>query len=202
MSVFFKAPELCYSKIRQKVEEFRGKYLSCQSVPVDVEELLEMDLALDIVPIDKLYQDCDIEALLMSDKKTIIIDKGIYMHNSSNKMRFALAHEIGHLILHEYLWSIFEFYSVFEWIKFYRTVDIQQYARLEAHASEFAGRLLVPYNRLLQEVKLALEKVPPETSKNIEELLSYLAPSICRIFEVSDQVIDIRISRENLIKEF
>lgn len=201
MSVSFKAPMLWHSEIRQAVEVLRNENFSCQNVPVDIEELIEIDLGLNVVPINNLYKDCDIEALLMSDMKTIIIDNDIYMHNSGNKMRFTLAHEIGHLILHKDLWRIFEFNNVFEWIKFHRTVDAQQYGYLEGHANEFAGRLLVPYDRLLQEVKLALEKVPPETSKNIEELLPYLAPSICRIFEVSDKVIDIRISRENLIKE-
>ncbi len=133
------------------------------------------------------------------DKKTIIIDKDIYMHNNSNKLRFLLAHEIGHLILHNALLDIFRFDNVNFWIEFHRSADQQQYEYLEGHANEFAGRLLVPYERLLQEVKQALKRVPAQMTMNIEEIIPFLAPSICKVFEVSDQVLEVRLSRENII---
>ena len=42
-----------------------------------IEELVEIDLELTVTPLDDMYQDCGVAALLMSDKKTIIIDKDI-----------------------------------------------------------------------------------------------------------------------------
>ncbi len=195
-----RAPYLSVETIRKKVEKFRNEHNSCKNIPIDMEELLELELQLDIITLPLLYSECDIEAMLLSDGKSIIIDKDIYMHACSNKMRFTLAHEVGHLILHKSLWEKYRLSNVEEFIKFHKHIDEVQYRYLERHASEFAGRLLVPFEELVEKTREALETIPSEIDISPKDALPSLAPTICRYFHVSDKVIEIRLSRENIDK--
>jgi len=195
----FTAPFISPAEIRKKVEFFRKQHQSCQKIPIDIEYLIEIDLKFDVVPIDGLKQNFDIDALILSDRKTIVIDKELHMHDNTNRLRYSLAHELGHYVLHEEVWSIFNFDSPHRWIEFQRKVDSSQYGYLEGHANEFAGRLLVPYEKLLEEVNALLKKLPSNFCMNPEEIVPYFAPTLCRSFEVSDQVIEIRIEREKII---
>jgi Zn-dependent peptidase ImmA (M78 family) len=197
----FKAPYISHVEIRERVEVFREQYLSCQEVPVDIETLIEIDLQLNVEPIDNLKQDFDIYALLLSDKKTIIIDKNLYMHDNTTGLRFFLAHELGHLILHNDLWVIFKFDDPYKWIEFYKNVDATQYGYLEGHANEFAGRLLVPYQELLRIVQDSIKKIPDDLKMEIADIVPFLAPSLCKFFEVSDQIMEIRLARENIVED-
>ena len=42
-----------------------------------------------------------VEALLVGDLKTIAVDRDVFMDpRAENRLRFSVAHELGHLILH------------------------------------------------------------------------------------------------------
>ncbi len=119
-----------------------------------------------------------------------------------NRIRFSVAHEVGHLILHADLCQAFRPATRDEWIEFVQTVDNDEYFIIEQQAYEFAGRLLVPRDMLLTELKIVKPKVEEAKRKlpNIGEspLREYVAVAVCRRFGVSDQVILRRIEREGL----
>ena len=77
-----------------------------------------------------------------------------------------------------------------------------QYSWLEQHAYEFAGRLLVPPERLNAEFAGAVEKAKKagfaSWDSSGDAAREYIANSICRVFGVSGQVIERRIDREKL----
>ena len=56
-------------------DDFRVKFWK-GTLPVNVMAIVEFDLNLDIVPMSSLRQDADIDALLLDDWQTIVVDQG------------------------------------------------------------------------------------------------------------------------------
>lgn len=75
----------------------------------------------------------------------------------------------------------------------------------ETQASEFAGRLLVPVDKLIEEFKSARHTVLKKYSSwnapkiNDDDLFSMVAPLICGAFDVSTEVIERRLRKENVM---
>lgn len=113
-----------------------------------------------------------------------------------------MAHEIGHYVLHRSVCQMIPRNSVQEWIEFMLDRSDKEYSFFEYHASEFAGRFLVPGEELRLEFEKALSLAGQNgTSKDQlqdDALLQYLANPISRIFEVSSSVIERRLIRERL----
>ena len=108
-------------------------------------EIVEFELELDIRPISKLREDVDVDALLLGDFKTLVVDQEHYMNERyANRLRFSIAHELGHYVLHRAVFQHIPRNSGEEWIRFMRDIPEREYSFLEYHAYEFAGRFLVP----------------------------------------------------------
>lgn len=146
------APFIPKAKIWEKADTFRTRYWPSGKLPVDIERIAEFELNLDIRPILNLQNECSTDAPLLGDLKTIIIDTAIYMDDRMvNRTRYSLAHEIGHLVLHPKIYTQIAHSSIEEWIAFFQKIPDDQYTWIEQHAYEFAGRLLVPRERLIRE---------------------------------------------------
>jgi hypothetical protein len=70
----FKAPFIPKERVWQEAEKFRAAYPAGRKVPVQVLELAEFDLALDLIPAERLREQLEIDALLMGDLKSILVD--------------------------------------------------------------------------------------------------------------------------------
>jgi len=199
----FHAPFIPMDRIRTKADEFRETYWAEKDVPVDILEIAEFDLDMDIRPVSGIREQADVDALLLGDLKTIVVDSGLYMDDRMlNRMRYSVAHEIGHKILYANIYRSAGITSVDKWIKWFQAIPDDQYSWIEQHAYEFAGRLLVPPEQLRAVFNGAVEKAQQagfttwDTSGDAAR--EYIASSICRIFGVSSQVIERRIDREGL----
>lgn len=199
----FRAPFIPMPDIRAKADAFREQYWPGKDVPVDILAIAEFDLDMEILPVRGMREDADVDALLLGDMKTIAVDVKLYMDDRmQNRMRFSVAHEIGHKELHAGLYRGAVSFSVDEWIHWMQSIPEDQYSWIEQHANEFAGRLLVPRPRLEAELAGALEKAKQAGFTNWDSsgdaAREYMANSICRVFGVSSQVIEKRIEREKL----
>ena len=67
--------------------------------PVPIEEFIELDLRMDIIPEEGIYGEFAIESWLSHDTSAIHIDAYQYL-NMQQRCRFTLAHEFAHLLLH------------------------------------------------------------------------------------------------------
>jgi len=196
----FKAPFIRQEEAWEKADHIRSAYWPSDKLPIDVEQILwKVNLRLDTVA--SLKTAGDVDALLMGDLNTIMVDSEEYMDdNMDNRMRFSIAHELGHFILHRDLYQNIHHNSVEEWIEFLQSIPEDQYNYLEQHAYEFAGRLLVPPERLKKELSIAVKKADKsgfmDWEKSGDAAREYIASSICRIFGVSSIVIEKRIIRE------
>ncbi|MFH0792432.1 MAG: ImmA/IrrE family metallo-endopeptidase [bacterium] len=199
----FRAPYLTTEDIRSKAELFRSTFWKSDSIPVDILAIAEFDLKLEIRPIRELRSSADIDALLLGNRKTIIVDHEYYMdERMQSRLRFSVAHEIGHIVLHKELFANLSHDSVEEYYAFVKNLPEQQYRYIEFHAYEFAGRLLVPVGPLRAKMDGALRLGASEGLPNEylvgDAALQYVSSNICKFFEVSPSVIQRRLKGENL----
>lgn len=199
----FKAPFIKIEEIRKVADEFRAKYWPQNTIPVDIFEILEFGLDIEIRTIFNLREAGDVDALLMGDLKTIVVDQNDFLNDrAQNRLRFSVAHEIGHFVLHSDVFSKIQYSSIEEWIDFFQKIPDDQYTWIEQHAYEFAGRLLVPREKLIEKLNDAVSIVESSGfdawDSSGESAREYIAHAIARHFEVSEQVIEKRLLRENL----
>ncbi|MCX6162182.1 MAG: ImmA/IrrE family metallo-endopeptidase [Ignavibacteriae bacterium] len=204
----FKAPYYTNNQIYEKADSFRAKYWRDKGLPVDIEKIIEFELGITIIPRENLCHIYEgMETSISKDMTEITIDKAISENPASEKrLRFSLAHEVGHFVLHKDIYSKFSFNSIEEWIMLINNIPEFQYGMIEKHAYEFAGRLLVPRDELIKEIQVKKDKIKMYLSIipqfNSEEktdyLKNYLSGTINDVFGVSASVIERRIDREKI----
>lgn len=125
--------------------------------------------------------------------------------NDVHRRNFTLAHEVGHLYLHEPVLKDhtdgFEDYS----IDSLNLIQNDTVRRMEIQANIFAAYLLVPRNRLIMEVKKIFEKLNIRSGRfyldnqqcNIKECTMGLT-SLSNTFHVSKEAIKYRLIKEDL----
>jgi len=183
--------------IRRHADEFRVKYWG-DNIPVDIELIAERNLDLLVIPIPNLRYQAHTEAYLSGNLKEIAYDP----IRPDVRIRFSVAHEIGHLVLHANVITRLRTGSYEEWKELQRTLPDAIWGRAEYQAREFAGRLLVPPQKLIEAlmelqplIERARQIAPDLELPVIKELLS---PKLARKFFVSDAVIVRRIDAEGI----
>lgn len=202
--VSIKPSRLKISQIWEKSEEFRNKYADPpDQVPFPIDDIVESYLRIQPQPIPRLLEEYDIDGFLSADLRVIYIDQTIYDDpRYQYRRRFTFAHEVGHLVLHGEQIKQCSFDTVEEWIQFRSELPEDDLRFFEFEGYEFAGRLLVPKNRLIQALNSLSDKVAWYRDKfpnnNNELLIEYLASSVNNLFDVSDGVILRRIRNERI----
>lgn len=185
-------------------DDVRQKYCGSNEAPVDVELLWE-DLGGEIRPVKGLGAS-GTEAVLYGDFKVIAVDYDKFLNDSYHyRMRFSIAHEMGHYFLHCDESTRKRFSNPEEFYEYYNNLDVQEYKWGEWHANEFAGRLLVP----LQSLHNACQKGWDELLHNLtagvdintlrsDSAVDYFAKNINAPFQVSADCIAHRLRGEDL----
>jgi len=183
-----------------EADKFREEYWD-DTLPVDIEKIIEA-IGIDIIPIPEMFRLLKIDALITSDWSAIYVDNESYMGDYQNRMRFSLAHEMGHLFLHKDIYASFGIRTEEDFYEFYKVIPENKYGMMEKQADMFANNLLVPREKLkifLEEERKNLEEMFKKEGFDIEKLdktliNSYLSKPIAKIFGVSENVADIAIS--------
>jgi len=144
-----------WSQIWADVEQFRLEHLGsqCTALPVDVFTIVELKLRLDVIPFDDLAAKYQIDAALTQDFRGMYVDAESYIVWEKgpvwkqNRLRFTVAHELGHFVLHREQASKLKFSSFDQFAAHFKGSGGPRYT-IEQEANEFAGRLLVPIERL------------------------------------------------------
>ncbi len=197
---------LTMDKIREEAEIFRKEHIFTSDLPVDIEHVVEATMGISIIPVESLQKHCDMEGFISQDYKAIYVDEFLYTDDRYYKrVRFTIAHEIGHFILHRSTIDNQKFKDVNDWIRFRLDLNDETLGWFETQASEFAGRLLVPVDPLVEEFRTKrnsiLKKYMSWDSKPLsdDDLFSMVAPMICGRFDVSPDVIERRLRKENIV---
>ena len=200
---YFTCPFISNEYIRNSAEDFRATYCNEDILPIDINAIIECDLGLHVIPTKRIRTIAGSRAFLTFDRKSIRVDTFQYSADSyEEKMRFALAHEVGHFVLHESIYKHLraKISSQDDWACFMRTCPERQYRYFEYQANEFGGRLLVPLNQLEREIQICCDEndMNPFGTKDPEAFLSAISPDIAEVFGVSHYVIQERVKRENI----
>lgn len=197
---------ITFPQIRELADKFRNEYIFNYSIPVDIERVIEVTMGINIIPIKSLQHDNDMEGFISRDFKSIYVDEKMYLDDRYYKrVRFTIAHEIGHLLLHRSNIDMVRFVSDDEWKNFQLNLQDEPLGWFESQASEFAGRLLVPIDQLVDAFKKARKEVVRRNASwdavklEDEEILSATSPMIAPSFGVSDSVIEKRLHKENVL---
>jgi Zn-dependent peptidase ImmA (M78 family) len=197
-----KVPFLDRKEIKRRADAFRQKFWD-DSVPVDIEKIIDLKLKIDIIPLPNLRKLCDIDSQISFDLKSIYVDSDLYRdEKQQNRLRFSLAHEMGHYVLHKNLYRKFKLNNIYNFRQIIlEKISEKQYGYLETQANKFASYLLVPRERLKIEKEKLLKRLEndPEFIKISDNKLqnSYLAIFLAGIFGVSQEVMEIVLSEEN-----
>lgn len=199
----FKCRYIKKSEIWAIAEKFRNEFWSENTIPVDIENIVENRLKLNIEPEHNLLNKYDSDAYLRVDLTGIIVDYVRYMEDRfTNRLRFSFAHELGHLFLHKNIYSEFGITDPKTWKNFMRDISEKEYKFFEGQANEFAGRVLVPRDSLINELEKCLTQIKDHGLLNLlsnpDSVLESISPALCKPFGVSDQVIEIRVRKEDI----
>jgi len=196
-------------KVWNAVETLRRNHESLRhgDLPVDVFSLVEIDLRLNVIPFDDLLRKYDVEAALRADFTGIYVDAETYVFLDTgpewklNRLRFSLGHEVGHFVLHRDLPQPRNFASLPDFARWTRNFDLPHEGlkySAEQEANEFAGRLLVPVERLrdfYDEFRTQAAGLFPVLYPSLREAFASNAASK---FGVNKQVIEVRLDREGI----
>jgi len=193
-------------EIWERADQFSGEYWNYVEIPVDVEYMAESRIGLEIIPVQGLYEICGIDAYLKSDFKGIVIDNAKYNDERyDNRLRFSLAHELGHYFLHAYLYQEYEIAisNPRDYYSFITDFPEREYRSFEYQANQFAGRLLVPHHKLAGEVMSIYKTLEDSSAVHLIEdyqdyTLERATPKLCKPFGVSEEVIKRRVEEEKL----
>jgi Zn-dependent peptidase ImmA (M78 family) len=188
-----------------QVEAFRRQYLvrELAHLPVDVFTLAEIELQLDIIPFDDLYEKYERDAALIQDFSGLYVDAEAYIiwekgpRWKQRRLRFSVAHELGHFVLHREIAAGIEFKTFDDFARWTNGNQGQQYT-IEQEANEFAGRLLVPPARLqaaFDQFAHSVKNILPNWFSS-PDLRHSFADGARGTFEVNTQVIETRLDRE------
>lgn len=189
--------KLSYLKIGYVADEFLNRYHSSFALPIPIEEIAEGKLNIEIIPIKNLRQNHDVDGLLDSTLSKIFIDLDLYV-KSENRTRFTIAHEIGHLILHEEIFRGLNIRTEEDAFRLTVNTTDDDYGWLEYQAYVFAGNVLVPKNALTHEVEKRLGKIPYK--KFLPEDIFPISQELLDVFKVSGEVLSRRLGKEGIIK--
>jgi len=188
-------PFIRIDEIKIKADDFRKKFWG-NTIPVEVEAIVEIKLKIKIIPIPNLFKLCSVDSQISSNFASILVDQDSYLYNETNRIYFSLAHELGHYILHKELFSSFGIKSIEDVIAFINNIPEKQYSFLEAQANKFASHFLLPRDILLGEKKEIIEKYKLQNI-NDKMVNSYIADSIAKKFNVSSQAAELALDDLN-----
>jgi len=165
-------------------------------LPIDVDFIIEKS-GLDIYPMVGLKRNSGIDAYLALDKKTIYYDPDVFVP----RMRFSLAHEFGHYVLHKELIESSHISDVTEWKSFVERFPEWMRFKIEGHADEFAGQLLVPKEKIIEvipEFSSQLTEVKDHGITDIDLINNSLSKLMCINFNVSNGTMWKRLKNEGI----
>lgn len=133
------------SQIRDEADRVLAAHHPDRSVPIPVEDIIDVKMGYDIIPLPGLERQLSWDAFLSLGLPAIHIDDEICGNDSyENRYRFTLAHELGHVTLHRQVFSHFTIRSFEEFKEFDAALSVEQKSRMDWQAHLFAGYLLAP----------------------------------------------------------
>ena len=177
-----------------KLQEAFPKSLS---IPVDIDLVAEKQPTVDFISLlPELQNKFNVVAVVYGKPtKTcdIILDANT---NSFNRPRanFSVAHELGHIILHEELYLAC--HSIEESVELSNRIN-EHYGRIERDANYFAGAILIPRKTIFGNTEKIYEGILRGLAgdMNWDNIIPLLISSLANRYQVSVQTMRIRLEQ-------
>lgn len=189
-------PSITFRDVETAVDKFLRTYHPSNSLPIPIEEIVEIKMGVALYAIPGIKPLLGIDAFINSDFTQITVDENS-LTTFTARARFSIAHEIGHLILHKEWYKKYGPQNIDDYLTFHERIDAKSYKYIEIQAHTFAGLVLVPKDLLLNQLKLRLDRVPDHENA---EILIPVANDLLDIFQVSGDVILRRLEREGVVR--
>ncbi len=197
---------LSVDEINEYAERFLNQYHPSYSLPIPIEDIIDLQLKIDIIPIPALKQSLknyklNIDGFIATDFKSISVDEYI-AESVSVRYRFTLAHEIAHRELHQYYYDQFKIKNVSDWKAVVSDEEaVWPVSVLEYQADMFAGLVLAPRKVLKGEFLKAREnskKLFKQHGVSDGMLQEFTVQFLAKTFNVSPASMSISLSRDHL----
>jgi len=199
-----KIPIHSYADLRKKTDEFLRTYNPTGTIPVPIEEIVEFEFGINIIPVLGLQREFEIDGFTSSDLKNIYVDEYVYT-DRINRYRFTLAHEIGHIVLHSSVFRANQFNSITGWKEFTNSLPDADHRWLEYQGYAFAGLVLVPRENLIKQAEKWIRKIKSEgvsLSQNWDFAWELITAHLGKAFQVSSSVIEKRLEKDEIKKKY
>ena len=171
------------------------------TIPVPIEEIVDVGYRIDLVPTANLEANFLTVAFITHDLTEIRVDDFVY-RKQPYRLRFSLAHELGHLILHRSVYKQLNFTTPDGWKMAMDALGQSSYQRLESQADRFAGVLLIPPNHLRNQfsrITTALSQAGKVFKYLTDDAQNYAVMGLAKTFNVSTGAIWFRLRDGGLI---
>jgi len=195
-----KIPIYSYDDLRKKADDFLRTYNPTGTIPVPIEEIVEFEFNINIIPVLALQREYEVEGFTSSDLKNIYVDEYVYT-DYINRYRFTLAHEIGHIILHRNLYGENRLSSITEWKEFINSITEEEHGWLEYQGYAFAGLILVPRENLIKHTNEWVKKIKGKKvsfERNWDFAWELITAHLGKAFQVSSSVIEKRLDKDGI----
>jgi len=199
--VAIRCKRLGYSTLKDLAHEFLRVHHPSGEPPTPIEEIVDLQLGIDIVPVRELQKRFGIEGALGADFSTIYVDEWV-QEARTNRYHFTLAHELAHRELHRPLLEQIDLSTMERWIQMTDEIDDETYRWMEWQAYSWAGIVLVPEAALATKFKAELERAKAAgfyVHGNPDLAKEYISEALAKPFAVSPDVIYRRIGYDNLL---
>lgn len=142
-------PHLSYEQLRDQADSVLAKHHPSRQIPVPIEQILEFGFEVMIIPLPGLQSVHEVDAFLSKDCRRVYVDNSVLEHRSPNRYRFSLAHELGHMVLHQEVFAAISFSTAEGWKRAIREMPESDREWLEWQAYSFAGRAQSNWQRVL-----------------------------------------------------
>jgi hypothetical protein len=197
-------PVYSYEDLRKKADEFLRKYHPSANIPVPIEEIVEFDFRINIVPVLGLQREFEVEGFTSGDLKNIYVDEYIYTDRIT-RYRFTLAHEMGHIVLHSHLYRTHRFKDIQGWKEFINSLTEEEHSWLEYQGYAFAGLVLVPKQNLIKYTNEWTKRIKDKgisMEKNWDFAWELITEHVAKVFLVSPDVIEKRLGKDAVKKKY
>ncbi len=197
-------PIYSYEDLRKKADAFLRKYHPSGNIPIPIEEIVEFEFDINIVPVLGLQREFEVEGFTSGDLKNIYVDEYVYTDRIT-RYRFTLAHEIGHIVLHRHLYDRHKFKSTAGWKEFINSLTEEEHSWLEYQGYAFAGLILVPREKLIKCAAEWTKKIKEKgisMEKNWDFAWDLITEHVAKAFLVSPDVVAKRMEKDSVMKRY
>jgi hypothetical protein len=194
-----RAQFISYDNLRGVADTFLSKHHNTRAIPVPIEEIVEFDFGIDIVPMPGLHSVFDVDSFISRDMSEIRVDEFVYA-SRPGRYRFSLAHELSHRLLHYDVFQDYSYTTIAEWRDVISSIPPRDYGYLEWQANSLGGLILVPPPELSEAYERATEKAAAIGFDSSEPIaLDAIEGGLAAEFVVSPAVVHRRLEYDKII---